>query len=68
MSTNEINDQATVGAAAGGVFEEGLAVGEVSDDRKSQGTRTEEVSCVTKRIAEVENGIIWFRKCRAATD
>lgn len=65
-STNEIDNQATVGAAASGVSEEGFAVGELADDRKCEGTGKEEVSGVTKGITEVENCIIWCRKCRAA--
>ncbi len=57
--TDEVDVEAAIGGAAGGVAEEGLAVGEVveRDDRKQRRGQPDEVAGVGVRVAEAEDGL-----------
>jgi hypothetical protein len=51
--TDEVNDEAAVGPAAGGAVEEGLAVGRVRHGARRRGV-ADEVARVDERVAERE--------------
>lgn len=56
--TDEVDDQAAIGGAAGGASEEGLAVGGlVEGDGGEAGALQDEVSSVRVRVAEAEDGV-----------
>lgn len=56
-STEKIDDQAAVGAAAGGAAEEGLAVGRLGEGEAGGGAIDAEVAGVGHGVTEAEDGI-----------
>ena len=65
--TNEVDDEAAIGGAAGGATEEGLAVGRlVEGDGGEAGALEDEVASVRVRVAEAEDGVEPWRRCAGA--
>ena len=56
-STEEVDDEAAVGAAAGGAAEEGLAVGRLGEGQAGGGAVHAEVAGVGHGVAEAEDGV-----------
>jgi hypothetical protein len=56
-STQEVDDEAAVGAAAGGAAEEGLAVGRLGERQAGGGTVHAQVAGVGHGVAEAEDGV-----------
>lgn len=56
MCTEEVDDQAAIGAASGGVAEEGLAVGEATDG--GVGIGVDQIAGVDEGVAEAVYGVI----------
>jgi hypothetical protein len=57
-STEEVDDEAAVGAAAGGAAEERLAVGRLGERQAGGGTVHAEVAGVGHGVAEAEDGVV----------
>ena len=57
LRTQEVDDEAAVGAAAGGAAEEGLAVGGLGESEAGGGTVHAQVAGVGHGVAEAEDGV-----------
>ena len=68
VCTNEVDDKAAIGGAAGGATEEGLAVGRlVEGDGGEAGALEDEVPSVRVRVAEAKDGVKPRRRCAGAS-
>jgi hypothetical protein len=57
VPTQEVDDEAAVGAAAGGAAKEGLAVGRLGERQAGGGTVHAQVAGVGHGVAEAEDGV-----------
>ena len=63
LRTDEVDDEAAVGGAAGGAAEEGLAVGGVVEgDGGEAGALVDEITGVRVGVAEAEDGAEPWRR------
>jgi hypothetical protein len=68
VCTNEVDDQAAIGGAAGGAAEEGLAVGRLVEGDGGEAVALEdEVPSVRVRVAEAKDGVEPWRRCGGAS-